>query len=447
MSGNRTENNALDRPLDKAEREELTDYLVEAIDGWKGQTPFRAEPEGDWRELEHRPDLKGNRLFPHIGYREANRFGQDFQGALAAQAAARGKSQPKLHLVTLRLSGDRPSPEDLDEHLGRLSKAVSQVFDDIQHSPSVPSGTTPLLTALHIRMSDVDIGHFDPHVHAIVEIPGNTVSSVHDYLSSASTRQGERFFGAVWLERETVRKPKDAAFYVAAGVVDYRHLRDWPEAALMAVWGLSKRKMLRRAGWFATSAIEDDAVTNQDGSVSPSPISGQPDATIPLNSPSEAIMDSDTHQAAGDWRSNLFPMLLPYLPAEHSRLTRSTVRAVSAGKTNLTAYPTLGETLACAIIVIEAEQRVYDRKYTEVLDAYGFDKRQFEEGQRRVESFFHIRLFHPGIGYMPTSEGVIWAKTVMSGFKPIIKMAEEGRGKLVESYKDKDRLGEGLLRG
>ncbi|ODT80862.1 MAG: hypothetical protein ABS76_13775 [Pelagibacterium sp. SCN 64-44] len=447
MTENRTEDNGLDGPLTTAERKALTAYLIETIRGWEGETPFQRAPDRDGDELKYPPDLKANRLFPHIGYREASRIGKHFEGAYAVKSRAHGRQRgPKLHLVTLRLNAPPPSPDALDEHLGRLSKVVSQVFDDIQHSTSVPAGTVPLLTALHIRMSDVEPGRFDPHAHAILEIPGDTVSSVRDYLASASSREGDRYFGAAWVDVEPVKRLRNAAFYVAAGVVDYRRLREWPQAALMAVWRLSRRKMLRRAGWFGASPVEDGVETNKDALGSPSPAFGQSHTTTSYQGPPGGIMDDHADRAVSDWRASLFPMLNPYLPAEYARLTKSTVRTVSAGNRNLLAYPTIGETLASAIFVIEAEQRDHDRKYTEVLDAYRFEQKQFEESQRRVESFFHIRLFHPGIGYMPTPEGVIWAKTVMSALEPIIKLAEEGRGRLVDSHGNKDRLGQDLIR-
>lgn len=78
--------------------------------------------------------------------------------------------------------------------------------------------------------------------------------------------------------------------------------------------------------------------------------------------------------------------------------------------------------------------------------AYKLDRDQVEVAVARTEAYFHITMFHPGTGWIPTPQGVAWAVSAMEAIELLGKAAGVGKSALMESYKDKERLPDHLRR-
>lgn len=230
-------------PINGDEVQEINHLVIAKVIEACGDTPFKNfDPRngGDWKDQEHRPDLKSRRLFPTNGLRDANRLATDL-----VRASAKRTDLQSLRMLTLRLEGERPGFGELDDHLRKLSIAVSRIAEDLQRQTTGrPDGLArPILTAIHIRLADPGAEQFDPHVHGIWHIADQDIETVERKLVAK--------FGQVWIDAEPVRHLKRAAYYIAQGVIDYRGLSTWPDAAIRAVWTMGKVKMFRKAGWFA----------------------------------------------------------------------------------------------------------------------------------------------------------------------------------------------------
>lgn len=464
MTDHPQEDNELDNELTRADMKRIEEHLIDLVDSWSGQTPFRRQPDRPWRECEHRPDLKHRRLFPSVGYREANKLARNFE-----QAYGDLKRRPPLRLITLRLNRPRPRPDELEAHLDELVEAFANVCDKTRRANLRRQSTspTPVLSAVHVRLSDEGEDRLDPHIHCMWEIADDNLS--------ATRQRMEQAFGQVWIDPIRVQKPRQCAFYLCAGVVDYINIEAWPQAAVRAVWDLSgdsprngddatrnvrRHRLIRRAGWFLRagetpvgievddaplpldghSSRQENVVIQLDGANGAEPEEGQEFA----QEGSENVNNRSVMYA--DWKTDLFEVFPPFKSSHWKLVTKDTVHKISTDKKNLLYYPNLGEMIAVAVIIIESEQRDFERRYKDVIDAYGFDEKQLDQAVAKVEAYFHLTLLHPGGQFIPTSEGVRWATVTYRSLEPLRDMINEGRGRVRQSVKDEGRLEKDLRR-
>lgn len=428
--------------LGREEVREINHLVIEKVIEIGDDTPFKnfdPRTDGDWTAREYRPDLRTNRLFPTHGLRDANRL-----AAAMANAAKERSDLSDLRMIVLRLGGERPAFDDLDQHIQDLSEAVSSIADDIQRrSNKHPSGLArPILTTIHLRVTE-DREHFDPHAHGLWHIADHHLDEVRRRLKDK--------FGHVWIDTTSVRSVKRAAFYVAQGLIDYRGLRSWPLKAIEKAWKMRQVRMVRKAGWLAQetkgSSFADEYGPESDQDTHTSHLTdldgvdhSEPNAAHE-NAPDEAEAAKPADAA---WKASLFPFLKPYRPA--TTLPKYTVRPTSPDIIDLERYPTLGDIQATAIAIVEAEQRDFDRKSSEVFAAYGLDKERVTVAIARTEAYFHLTLFHPGIGWFPTRQGIAWATATMDALALLKKVADTGTSELLDSYKDAGRLPDHLRR-
>lgn len=455
-----------EKPLSGDDIRRIDEHIIDTVLKWPGENPFRVDLEKPWRDYEHRPDIKQRRIFASVGYREANAIALDFDRAYNAL-----NRTPTLRLLTLRLDWKRPAPDELEDHIVALLKAYSGLCDSQKRGNKRKdrASPTPVLSALHLRLSDVGQDRLDPHIHCIWEIADDDLS--------ATISKMERAFGQVWLDSKPVQKPRHCAFYLCAGVVNYSNVEGWPDAALRAVWNLSavggdegseepgrqrqrrKFRLIRRAGWFLSQGnlrefVEDGhgvrainaSKTSLEDAVSLKTLSDVPVSHEHINGAQNSPQEPIALNGNTAWHENLFKMLSPIRPSQWQRLTTHTVRNISTDKKNLLHYPTLGEMIAVAILIIESEQRDFDRYYQEVLDAYGLDERQMKQALVKVEAYFRLTLIHPGEQFIPTSVGVKWAVKIYRAVEPIREMLSEGRKHVRESVESEGRLEPGLQR-
>lgn len=464
MGGYLREDNDLDDSLSRADLERIEGIVIERIQAL-GETPFRSATSQEELVAGNRLDLKYLRIFPSIGYRDANGVATAFH-----HAWNRLEKKPTLRLVTLRLDRERPPHTELVDHLDALGQAFSTLCDNVRRANRRKGldSPTPVLSALHLRLSSHSADRFDPHIHCIWDI-------ADDDLSAARSRM-EQAFGQVWIDAVPVRKPRHCAFYICAGVVDYANIEVWPLEAVKAVWRLSavgddsqgndgigakhRYRFIRRAGWFlrageVPSELEEDALSSPiNGAPAPQEEAGRAsvalDDTHPQDRPGAA---HNASQAAvkqtvwgKDWKTNLIAML-PSLTSRWEYLIKNTVRKLSPDKRNLLHSPTLGEIVAVVAFIIECEQRDFERRYTDVLNAYGFDHRQLDQAKAKIEACFHLTLIHPGRQFIPTPEGLRWAQTTYHALAPVRDLMSEGRERIRRSVKDEGRLALDLRRG
>lgn len=438
-------------PIRGDEVQEINLLVINAVINRCGDTPFKnfdPRKDGDWTTLDHAPDLRTNRLFPTVGLRQANEL-----ATLLERTAAGRTDLADLRLITLRLKGGRPAFHNLDQHLRELSEAASGAAEDMQRRTKAnPSGLArPILTTIHIRVSDEDPERFDPHVHGLWHIAKQDIGTALAKLSGKRSK-----FGQVWIDSEPVRSVKRAGFYIAQGIIDYRGLHTWPDAAITAVWNMEQLRMFRKAGWFAsesrtvavlTAGKEEDITTEtvQEAPVSLSRVNFGSDHTDVTSAPPEAVggpnpapTDPDAQEA------KLFPFMRPYRQSTH--LPKYTVRPATPEYIDLERYPTLGDIQATAIAIVEAEQRDLKRRADDVFADYGMSQEQVRVSTARTEAYFHLTLFHPGVAWIPTASGIEWATTVMAALDLLRQAAAMGRSELSNSYHDTQRLPDHLRR-
>lgn len=433
-------------PISGDEVREINHLVIDRVIEACGDTPFKNfDPRdgGDWKTLEHRPDLKARRLFPTNGLHAANRVATELD-----RASAKRTDLQNLRMLTLRLGGERPAFDQLDDHLRELSGWASRIAEDIQRpTKRHPDGLArPILTAMHIRVTNTGAGRFDPHVHAIWHIADQDIGTVKTKLSEK--------FGQVWIDDEPIRSLKRAAFYIAQGIIDYRGLAHWPDAALKAVWEMAKVKMFRRAGWFAedgqsvsTMADEDELGPEsvQDGSTGHQHDLGDPYPTHAPETPQEGVLDvSSTSTPSPAWKSQPFLYMRPYRAS--ASVPDYTVRPASPEYLDLNRYPNLGDIQTTAIAIVESEQRDFDRSARDVFATYKLELEQVDLAIRRTEAYFHLKMFHPGIGWVATPQGVAWAVKAMAALTLLKEAADLGNSELMASYRDDQRLPEHLRR-
>lgn len=432
-------------PIGGDELREINHLVISRVIEACGESPFKNFDlsEGDWKAREHRPDFKSRRLFPTNGLRDANSLATDLARASAQRTDLQG-----LRMLTLRLRGERPAFSELDNHLRELSVAASRIAEDIQRQTKRHPGglARPILTAIHIRVANEGSERFDPHVHGIWHIADQDIQTVERKLSEK--------FGQVWIDPESVRSVRRTAYYIAQGVIDYRGLSAWPDAAIRAVWNMDKVKMLRRAGWFSNDGHSEGSMLSED-ELDPETAQDAP-VVHPLHQDDPEPIGMDAARQEGvleansapmmlpAWRGKLFPFIRPYRAS--ASVPNYTVRPASPEYMDLTMYPTLGDIQAAAIAIVESEQRDFDRSATDVFAAYKLDKDQVRVAIARTEAYFHLTMFHPGMGWVPTPQGVAWAITAMEALKFLGEAAVVGKSELMGSYRDDQRLPEHLRR-
>lgn len=344
MTGQATENNQLDKRLKSEDVQRVDEWLIDRVLEWSGQTPFRIDLEKPWRDYEHRPDLKQRRIFPSVGYREANGVAIDFEQAFGSLGR-----NPRLRLLTLRLDLPRPKPKELDAHVVALTDVYSRFCDNRRRANKRKgrNSPTPILSAVHLRMSDSETDRLDPHIHCIWEVDEDDLSPTLDKMRQE--------FGQVWIHPKPVDKPRQCAFYICAGVVDYTKIESWPEEAVKAVWYLSaegeaadgenegaeskiprKYRLIRRAGWFLQkgdfyqmidldhSTPPEDAPEkpeNDPGGL-PRAVDGHSSTETPNDA--QAGLNGEVRKTTIEtsWKNQLFKMLPPVRPSRWARLTK-----------------------------------------------------------------------------------------------------------------------------
>ena len=117
--------------------------------------------------------------------------------------------------------------DDYDDHVGKLIEAKLLL---------------PLMCAVHIRF-DVALGLFDLHMHCMWLVEKEHIDPV---LKGIQTK-----FSTTWREEKKIRRPGALANYIVSWVLDHRAMQKWPRHALLAVWDLSRPKLIRPAGIFA----------------------------------------------------------------------------------------------------------------------------------------------------------------------------------------------------
>lgn len=219
---------ALTRSLRRDLDQDTARRLLEK--GYEPYKPSAINKAGAGRE--HEPDLKARWVFPSIGLSRAAKTAKEIS------VAGKGLNLSDLRMLTLRLSADRPAPNELDAHLENLSQAINT------HVPymKLMGWVNPVLSVPQIRVDQN--GRLDPHLHALWHIPPDCIGPARAYLE-------QRYRGGVWIDAIPIKSLKRAAFYIASGMLDYPSVPHWPFPALEAVWKLGQRRMIRPAGWYA----------------------------------------------------------------------------------------------------------------------------------------------------------------------------------------------------
>lgn len=117
--------------------------------------------------------------------------------------------------------------DDYDNHVGKLVEAKL---------------LAPLVCGVHVRF-DVTLGLFDLHMHCMWLVEKDHIDPV---LKGIQTK-----FSTTWREPKKIRRPGALANYIFSWVLDHRAMQKWPRDALLAVWDLSRPKLIRPAGIFA----------------------------------------------------------------------------------------------------------------------------------------------------------------------------------------------------
>lgn len=219
--------------LTREMRRQLDRDTANRLEG-AGQEPYKksARAKASSTPSEYDPDLQARWIFPTIGLSRAAKAAREIT------AAGRSRDLRNLRLVTLKLTKDKPKPEELNSHLDALSKSINTHVPYMRKKKWIE----PVLSVPQIRL-DHD-GNLDPHLHALWDIAPEHLVEVREYLE-------QRYTGGVWIDDEPVRSLKRAAFYIASGMLDYPAVPDWPLDVLVAIRQLKRRRMIRPAGWYA----------------------------------------------------------------------------------------------------------------------------------------------------------------------------------------------------
>jgi hypothetical protein len=153
-------------------------------------------------------------------------------------------SKVEVHELEARL---KLFSDDLSRHIGRL------VTD---------RKVEPILTTIHITFCKTT-KKIDLHAHT------TWIATDDDHRAARQAIACK--FSCFWSEPKEIRNPGAVVNYMATWVVDHREAVEWPDEVLLAVWRLTKARMVRPAGAFAKfrATMKDKRlVRNADGSVS-----------------------------------------------------------------------------------------------------------------------------------------------------------------------------------
>ena len=323
---------------------------------------FHARPPGRW-------------IFPSVTVGRASKT------ASRVASAARGRDVSNLRLVTLRFGERKPTAIELASHLAALSSSVGASCDYL----SGRNLAQPILSAIHIRR---DTTHpdaptlLDPHLHGIWNIAETDIVRVRSYLA-------ERF-ASVWIDDRPVRKLKAAAFYVTAGILDYRDVPSWSDDMVKALWVLPQMRMIRPAGWFADPRrIDSPKTADKARQRGMSRNARSLDQRHPKSDQRAANAVTERRGPSGRQRAK-------------TRSFTSTVHVSASESLNLGKTPTLGEIWLVRRIIAQRLAGAPASSFENTCAAFGIPTDEGIEAVRVTESTFKASLFFPGDDWIPT---------------------------------------------
>lgn len=179
--------------------------------------------------------------------------------------AADGADLSDLRHVVLRPRGHKVRPEDLDTAIRELSKQYDKHVGKLVSEKLVQ----PIASVIQFRYC-LATKCIDLHCHAVWRVAPAHMDAVFKAIQTK--------FSTTWISTERIRKPAALINYLASGVIDHRTIASWSNEALLAVWSLTRAKLLRPSGAFQSSrrGLKGFRLVRRSGEIQAVPVKARP---------------------------------------------------------------------------------------------------------------------------------------------------------------------------
>jgi hypothetical protein len=268
---------------------------------------------------------------------------------------------------------------------------------------------------------------YDPHVQGLWEIAPENMQKVREYL--------EKHNYIVWIDRDAVRSPKRAMYYLYLGLTSYKALPGLPLEAIQGLWTLPKRRFFRAAGWYA-HAIENQAPRRRVEASKPFEVA------IPAQTAqSERSLQSGRREAFSDQSTGTSPTVQEQ--GNRSRLGNDPAKLPEAADATHIVHPVIPEDnsiidprlsptldeLAFTVDLLRIRLQMTEFTFAEFCRGFGVNEAQGRRAVRCVEANFRTTLFFPGPvwdpEWKPTEEGARFFRRTTDIVDRLVALCED----------------------